>query len=115
MRRITVKWAFVLFGALLCASILGGCGSTSADGQIDVPRLQQELARVIHLEKLAQGFDFTVDVSCSPSANDGLHFDCHVDLARANNPTQSATVIVTCRPPGAEAQRCVSDTGDALQ
>jgi len=114
--RIVVKWSFLLSITLLCASLAAGCGASSSGGQIDVPGLQHELATVIHLEKLVQGFDFSVDVSCVPSASGDLQFACRVDAATPNRPTLSWTVMVTCHPPGTDgAQRCVSDTGDALQ
>jgi hypothetical protein len=114
--RIPVKWTLLLSGTLLCASLAAGCGASSNGGQIDVPGLQHELATVIHLEKLVQGFDFTVNVSCLPSASGDLQFACRVDAATPNRPTLSWTVMVTCHPPGTQSvQRCVSDTGEALQ
>ncbi len=114
--RIAVKWTFLLLITLLCASLVAGCGASSNGGQIDVPGLQHELETVIHLEKLVQGFDFTVNVSCLPSPSGDLQFACRVDATTPNRPILSWTVMVSCHPPGTEdAQRCVSDTGDALQ
>jgi hypothetical protein len=116
MSVIAVKWGYLLAGSLVCASFAVGCGASSNGGQIDVAGLQEELATVIHLEKLAQGFDFTVKVSCVPSGSDGLQFACRVDAATPKRPTQSWTAVVTCRPPGGDnTQRCLSDTGEALQ
>jgi hypothetical protein len=114
--RIAVKWTFLLSITLLCASLIAGCGASSNAGQIDVPGLQHELETVIHLEKLVQGFDFTVKATCLPSPSGDLQFACRVDATTPNRPTLSWTVMVTCHPPGTEsAQRCVSDTGEALQ
>ncbi len=115
MNRIPAK-AALLLGSLLCASLASGCGASSKGAPIDVAGLQQELATVIHFEKLAQGFDFTVSVSCLSTASDGLQFACGVNAATPRRPTLSWTVMVTCQPPGAtSAPRCASDTGDALQ
>jgi hypothetical protein len=96
--------------------LLVGCGASSGGGRIDVPALEQELATVIRLEKLGQGTEFDIAVSCSNPPADGLQFSCRVDQATHGQVVNSWTDVVTCRAPGdAVAQRCVSESGYALQ
>jgi hypothetical protein len=105
---------FVLLAAALLPILATGCGRSSPRSEIDVPALERQLETVVHYEKLAQGFDFEVSVSCAPSAE--LRYECHVDAATANRPTQSWSELVTCRtPPDTGLPRCTTDTGDALQ
>ena len=93
-------------------SVAVGCGRSADAGAIDVPRLNRELAWVIHQQKLAQGFDVDVSVACA--GTDGLHFACDVHATRPRGRDNHWTVQVACGPPS-NAQRCESDRGDALQ
>jgi hypothetical protein len=102
--------------AVLCACLLVGCGAYSGGGAVDIPGLEQELATVIRLEKLGQGTEFDIAVSCSNPQADGLHYSCRVDQASHGTVVNSWIDPVTCRAPGdGVAQRCVSASGYALQ
>jgi hypothetical protein len=81
-----------------------------------VPGLEQELATVIRLEKIGEGTELDVTVSCADAQGDGLHFSCRVNAASPGHPLNAWTDSVTCRAPGdGVAQRCVSASGYALQ
>lgn len=113
--------AFALAGAAVVLAVLAvavsACGRSSGDGEIDVAALQRELARVVRLELTSALFyERDVQVACSPSDADGLHFSCRVDVTNPTEPTQSWTEEVACREPGGrDAPRCFSESGDALQ
>jgi hypothetical protein len=113
--RTVVRLMFVLAAAAVWTSLVALCGGrASDDAQIDVAGLEQQLARMIHLQKLEQGFDFDVAVACLPGG-DELHFSCRVDATRPNKPVNAWNVLVSCEPPGRGGHRCSSDYGDALQ
>jgi hypothetical protein len=106
----------LLAAAVLCACLLAGCGGSAGGGPVDVHGLEVELATVLRLERIGQGTEFDVAVSCSNPQADGLHFSCHVDAVAHGRVASSWTDAVTCRPPGVGvAQRCVSASGYALQ
>ena len=100
--------------ALLVAAVTTGCGAQATGGTVDVKALNYELASVIRLDKLAQGFIFDVHVQCDPT--DASHLSCQVDALKPGYPDNSWNETVTCRPPRDPADyRCVTDSGYVLQ
>jgi hypothetical protein len=109
-----------LIAAVAAAALLlfaaAGCG-TGSDDAINVPRLQEQLTRVVFQDKLAQGFDYPrIQVTCASPSADGLTFTCHVNAFPNGHPVNSWDEAVTCEPPQhADTPRCTTASGYALQ
>lgn len=119
-RSSALLWIVIVGGLALAAAALAlaltGSGSGAASGEISTTRLNQELASVLYLEKLSQGFDFKVKVVCQPNEGDLVHFACGVQATTAGRPAVFWTEFVTCANPGdAKAQRCETSSGYSLQ
>lgn len=120
-RSNVLLWIVAGGGALLAVLVLAVALTRSqtgsaAPGEISPARLNGELASIIYLQKLAQGFDFHVHVVCQPNQGDLLHFACGVEATTAGRPPVFWTEFVTCAGPGeARAQRCQTASGYSLQ
>lgn len=117
MIRNAARAASLVAAGAVCALVASGCGHTAGGDTIDPRSLERELERVIGIELVAASFfERTIEVSCAPSADDGLHFSCRVDATSETEPPQSWVKTVTCRPPdGRDTPRCLTESGDALQ
>jgi hypothetical protein len=114
MRHRAHRWAAVALTAIVAAAATG-CGARTGGDGIDVASLDFELASVVRLDKLGQGFEFDVHAACAPTS-DAFHFLCRVDAIKPNQPVNSWDETVTCGPPGdASTYRCATDSGYVLQ
>jgi hypothetical protein len=101
--------------AALVSSAATACGG-GAGGHAEIARLDDELERVMFEVKLAQGFNFDVNVDCSSNGSDTLHFTCRVVATTPGRPANAWDEIVTCQPPQhADIPRCTTASGYALE
>jgi hypothetical protein len=118
MRHRVHTWAAAAAAAVaivaVVATVATGRAARAPGDEIEVAALNFELASVVRLDQLRQGFEFDVHAACT--ATNASQFSCRVDAIKPGYPVNSWDETVTCGPPGdGSTYRCATESGYVLQ